>query len=131
MGPNICVLYMGDAKTGDHILFNCTFSNHIWNWCARRFEININIALNGNLWNRLKKSDHETQIVRTLTATFCWNIWRENNSRIFNSTHYSVCFCMYHIVHDTILWTCILSDEDILQGQVDKSTLGYTLRRDF
>lgn len=49
-GPNIRVLCKGDAETANHILLEWAYSKYVWDTCARKFGVNININLNDNIW---------------------------------------------------------------------------------
>lgn len=68
-GTSICVFCKSDAETSDLIMFECTYSSHIWDMYARRFGVNININLKDTLWNKLGKSGHEIGLFKALTAT--------------------------------------------------------------
>lgn len=121
--PNICVLCKEQGETSDHIIFKYTFSNPIWHICAWTFGLNINIILNNNLWSKLEKGYPRTQMARTMTTVFYQNIWKERNSRIFNSTAHLLHYCMRHIIHDIIIWTCIPSEEERLQLSDDLQSI--------
>lgn len=112
IGPNMCTLCEQDRESKDHIMFNCAFSRHVWEGCAKRVGININFILDNNLWDKLKKEDPYTLIVRTLFAIFCWNILAERNSRTFNSAIHSIDYYIQHITRDTALWPGTSSDAE-------------------
>lgn len=69
---------------------------------ARTLELNINIALDANLWRRLNRRVTLSKI-RTVIVAFCWTIWREKNNIIFNYKYHTIGYYMRLTVHDSII----------------------------
>lgn len=66
----MCLVQRG-AETVNHIMFKCTYSKHMWDTCARKLGLDININPNDNIWLTLGKNEHEMGMVRTFVAAYC------------------------------------------------------------
>lgn len=104
------MLYKKDEKSAEYIIFNCSFARSTWNACARALELKI--ALDTNIWRRLDRGGNDRHELRMVIATYCWNISRERNNKLFNDKYHFVHYCLKLSNHNFIIWTDILSDEE-------------------
>lgn len=96
-------------------MLNCKFTNDLWTNCARKIGINLNTGTHNNIWSRISINGRIPQLASTLATALCLNIWREWNNRIFYSIAWSLHVYIGLIIHNVIIWTDILSDDERVQ----------------
>jgi len=73
-------------ETADHLLLNCPFAAHIWNYFRQLLGVNHLPVSLGELWGewRRKLTKPSLPFWDLLVKAINWNIWLERNARIFN-----------------------------------------------
>lgn len=114
LGPNIYVLCNTNGETNDHIMFNCCFSRQLWYKCIRYLDYIL-------IWHWI-----ETTFgigCKTKAPRYdCWSFWLQPCTGMsgkketieFLILQYGLLIlhtCMRLIIHDTILWIDISSNE--------------------
>ena len=88
-GPLACTLCFQNLEDHNHLFFNCTYSNFIWQDMLRR----MNIQTSANTWEGIiswaasiwKKKTPSHTIPRLALGAAVYLIWRERNARTFRA----------------------------------------------
>lgn len=75
-------------------LLTCLYLAPVWGKCASLFGININLIDSSSIWERVRGRRGDRSLVAIVVATIYWNIRRERNDKIFNSTSHMVGGCV-------------------------------------
>lgn len=67
----MCVLYLQEGKSVNHIMLQCGFDNEMWEQTAETLRIPVNMARNDNIWSRI---NHKTSLGSIFFAAICWNL---------------------------------------------------------
>lgn len=89
-----------------------TFFNHL-----------INMLAVDNTRNRCMAIRNSPSLMVIIIVVIYWYIWKERNSKTFKDKYNSFDVCLYYIIYDVIIWTCLSTYEEHLQPPNDDASL--------
>lgn len=74
VGPDICILCIGNTENVTYMMLKCSFSVLIWSKRALLFRPEKNMSECFNVWSRVRDHKGQRGIARLVVSTVCSNI---------------------------------------------------------
>lgn len=80
-GPNTCCMCKKTGEDIKHLMLNCEFSVHLQQKYSTYFNMELDMIMGDNIWEKLS-TRNSTTFINTIIMALCWHIWREQNNII-------------------------------------------------
>ena len=113
---NRCCMCKNDWESADHLLIHCPFASDLWSFVFSLFGISWSM-LNQVVellacWHRVVGRHRMASVWGVILKFFMWNIWREQNNKIFEGEKCSIIGLKHIFLLSLLEWRIGLSGLD-------------------